>query len=83
MNTPKPDDHFRTSQTTEEHLDKDELLDSLRVIDASIEDIKAGRVRPFREAMHDIARELGLKLSDHEVKQHGSLSAKYSSDSDI
>lgn len=46
----------------DELVEKAELVDSLATIDKSVEDIKAGRVRPFREAMHDIARELGLKL---------------------
>jgi prevent-host-death family protein len=43
-------------------VEKAELIDSLKSIDQSMEDYKAGRVRPFREAMQSIAREIGLKL---------------------
>lgn len=46
----------------DELIEKAELLDSLADIDQSMEDIKAGRVRDFREAIHEIARDLNLKL---------------------
>lgn len=51
-----------SAKAYDELSDKAELVESLATIDKSMEDIKAGRVRPFREAIHDIARELGLKL---------------------
>jgi hypothetical protein len=41
---------------------KAEILDSLQVLDASMEDMKAGRVRPFRDAVRDLAKDFGLKL---------------------
>jgi hypothetical protein len=43
-------------------VEKAELIDSLKTIDQSMDDYKAGRVRPFREAMQSVARGLGLKL---------------------
>ena len=49
-----------SAQAFDELLEKAELAESLATIDRSVEDIKAGRVRPFREAMQDIAREFGL-----------------------
>jgi antitoxin YefM len=42
-------------------LDKVELLESLAAIDKSLDDIAAGRVRPLREAVREIAAELGAK----------------------
>lgn len=46
----------------DELVEKAELFDSLKSIDRSMEDYKAGRVRPIREVVQGIARELGLKL---------------------
>jgi prevent-host-death family protein len=43
-------------------VEKAELIDSLTSMDKSMEDYKAGRVRPFRDVIQSIARELGLKL---------------------
>lgn len=39
-----------------------ELSESLRAIDRGIEDMKAGRGRPLKEAVREIAEELGLRL---------------------
>lgn len=41
---------------------KAELADSLRMLDLSMEDIRSGRVRPLKNAVLQIADELGLKL---------------------
>ena len=38
------------------------LAESLRQLDRSMEDVKAGRGRPLCEAVLEIAAELGLKL---------------------
>ncbi len=46
----------------DELVEQLEIAESLRMIDRSREDIKAGRVQPFRDAIRDIADELGLKL---------------------
>ena len=43
--------------------EKAELLDSLAMLDRSMEDIKEGRTQPAKEALREIADELGLKLS--------------------
>jgi prevent-host-death family protein len=39
-----------------------ELAESLEMIDRSMKEVAAGQGRPFREAIHGIAQELGLKL---------------------
>ena len=41
---------------------KAELLESLATIDRSMEDVRAGRGRPMKAALREIAEELGLKL---------------------
>jgi prevent-host-death family protein len=46
----------------DELMDQAELAKSLAIIDRSMEDIKAGRVQPFKDAIREIADELGLKL---------------------
>ena len=46
----------------DELIDQAEMGRSLSMLDRSIEDIKAGRTRPAKAAMHDIADELKLKL---------------------
>lgn len=46
----------------DEMVERVEIAESLTLIDRSMEDIEAGRVRPMREAIRDIADELGLKL---------------------
>jgi len=43
--------------------DKAELLESLAMLDRSMEDIQAGRTEPAKEALRKIADELGLKLN--------------------
>ncbi len=43
-------------------LDKADLAESLSVLDRSADDIRAGRVRPLKQAAREIAKELGLKL---------------------
>ena len=40
----------------------EELLANLAMIDKSREDILAGRTRPMREAIKNIAREIGIQL---------------------
>jgi PHD/YefM family antitoxin component YafN of YafNO toxin-antitoxin module len=48
----------------DELMDQAEMAKSLALLDQSAEDMKAGRVQPFREAMRGIAGELGLKLKE-------------------
>jgi hypothetical protein len=40
----------------------DELAASLALIDRGMEDVKAGRTRPAKAALQDIADEFGLKI---------------------
>jgi len=47
----------------EQYLDPAEFADSLATIDQSMEDIKAGRVRPMEETMRGLARKYGLNLN--------------------
>lgn len=42
--------------------ERSDLVESLRVLDASQDAIREGRVRPLNEAVGEIADELGLKL---------------------
>ncbi len=51
-----------STATFDELIEKLELAESLATIDRSMEDIKAGRVRDFREGIRSIADKLGLKL---------------------
>ena len=46
----------------DELADKAELVESLAMIDRSLDDIRAGRTRPAKPALKKIAEELGLKL---------------------
>jgi len=46
----------------DELTDQAELAKSLAVLDRSVEDIKAGRTRPAKSALRQIAKELNLKL---------------------
>ncbi len=48
----------------DELVEKLELAESLAAIDRSMKDIKAGRVRDFREGIRSIADKLGLKLDE-------------------
>lgn len=41
---------------------KAELAEGLASIERGLEDVEAGRVRPFREGIREIAAELGVKL---------------------
>lgn len=50
-------------QAFEELAEKAEILDSLAMIDKSMEDIKAGRTHDAKEAVREIAKELGLNLN--------------------
>lgn len=46
----------------EKLMNEADLARSLSMLDRSMEDIEAGRVRPGREAVEGIAEELGLPL---------------------
>ncbi len=46
----------------DELADKAELAESLATIEQSMKDLRSGRGKPFKEAIHQIAEELGLKL---------------------
>ncbi len=48
--------------TFDELMDQAELAKSLVTLDRSTEDIKVGRTRPAKAALHQIAGELKLKL---------------------
>jgi len=39
-----------------------ELAESLELIDRSMEEVRAGQGRPFKEAIRELADEFGLKL---------------------
>ena len=43
-------------------LDQADLAHTRALIDRGIEDVKAGRTRPAKAAIHKIAKDLGLKL---------------------
>lgn len=43
-------------------FDKAELADSLAMIERSVDDIEAGRTRPAKTALRQVAKELGLNL---------------------
>lgn len=40
----------------------EELLESIEGLDRSMEDIQSGRTRPMRQAIKEIAREIGVEL---------------------
>ncbi len=46
----------------DELMDQADLAKSLSLLDRSMEDIRAGRTRPAKTALREIANELGLKL---------------------
>lgn len=46
----------------DELMDQAELAKSLATLDRSMEDVKAGRGHPLKQAVREIAAELGLKL---------------------
>jgi len=46
----------------DELMDQAELAKSLVVLDRSMEDVKAGRGQPLKQAVREIAAELGLKI---------------------
>ena len=46
----------------DELIGQAELLESLALLDRSEQDIKAGRTRPAKEAIREIARELNIEL---------------------
>lgn len=41
-------------------IEAEELLHSIKMIDKSMEDIRAGRTQPMKNAIQDIAKELGV-----------------------
>jgi PHD/YefM family antitoxin component YafN of YafNO toxin-antitoxin module len=47
----------------DELMDQAELAKSLAVLDRSMEDVKAGRGQPLKDAVREIAAELGLTLN--------------------
>lgn len=49
-------------KTFDAMAEKAALLDSLQMIDLSMEDIKAGRTHDAKDAIQGIAHKLGLKL---------------------
>lgn len=50
-------------QTFERLMEEVELARSLATIDRSIDDIDAGRTKPAKQALRDIAKRLGVDLS--------------------
>ena len=46
----------------DELMDQAELAKSLAVLDRSMEDVKAGRGQPLKQAVREIAAELGLNI---------------------
>lgn len=51
-----------SAKAYDELADKADLAETLAMIQRSEADIKAGRVKPFREAMRDIARDFNITL---------------------
>jgi len=51
-----------SAQAYDEMAEKAALSDSLSMLDRSMDDIKAGRTRPFREAIKGMIEEFGGKL---------------------
>ncbi len=49
-------------QTFDEMAEKAALVDSLAMIDRSMEDIQSGKTHDAKEAIQNIAQKLGLKL---------------------
>ncbi len=49
-------------QAYDDLVERLEVAETQRMIDQGLADAEAGRMRPFREAIHEIASELGLKL---------------------
>ena len=47
----------------DELMDQAELAKSLAVLDGSMEDARAGRGQPLKQAVREIAAELGLSLN--------------------
>jgi len=44
-------------------MDQVELAKSLQMLDRSMADIKAGRTRPAKQAIRDVAKKLGLQIN--------------------
>lgn len=59
----EPDAVVLSPQTYDDLLDRAELVESLGNLDRSMEDVKSGRGRPLKEAIREIAEELGIKLN--------------------
>jgi len=51
-------------ETFDELAAKAALVDSLAMLDRGMQDVKAGRGKDFRQAVRDIADDLGLELPD-------------------
>lgn len=51
-----------SAEAFDELAEKAELAENLRMIDLGMEDVRAGRGRPLKDAVREIADELGLKL---------------------
>lgn len=49
-------------ETFDALIEKAELAESLEVIDRGMEDVKAGRGKPLKDAVREIAADLGLPL---------------------
>lgn len=49
-------------QAYDDLVERLEIAESLRVIDRSMEDVRAGRGRPLKDAVREVAKELGLKF---------------------
>ena len=56
----KPDAVILSPDRYDELVEAEALLRSLETIDKSTEDIRAGRTRPMREGLSQLAREEGL-----------------------
>jgi len=58
----KPYEATRCVDCLEKFMQDEEMRQSLHLLEKSMEDIKAGRTKDFRQAIIEIARNLGLKI---------------------
>lgn len=55
--------HFGTFQMAfDELMDRAEAVENLAALDRSMEDVKAGRGQDLKQAVREVAKELGLQI---------------------
>ena len=63
MTNAEPEAVVISPSADDELMDQAELAKSLTVLDRSMDDVRAGRGQPLKEAVREIAEELGLNLN--------------------